>query len=81
MSRGAYHQKRRGDHIPPRLDAILRALGGGRIVLVGDLAKELNVIERTLRRDLSMLREMGHRIDSSPGPGGGVMLRQQEQRP
>lgn len=72
MSRGAYH-KRPVAH--PRLEAILDALGDGRIVLVADLAKELNVIERTLRRDLAMLREMGHRIDGSPGRGGGVMLR------
>lgn len=40
------------------------------------LAGELGVSGRTVRRDLSALREAGHAITSEPGRGGGVRLEQ-----
>lgn len=51
----------------PRHDAILQALGGGRIVPVADLAAELGVVERTVRRDIEALRDLGHRLTLGSG--------------
>ncbi|MCW4386278.1 YafY family transcriptional regulator [Salinibacterium sp. SYSU T00001] len=39
-----------------------------------ELARRLGVTERTLRRDVERLRELGYRIESSPGASGGYRL-------
>lgn len=40
----------------------------------GELAERLGVTERTLRRDVDRLRELGYRIAASRGVGGGYQL-------
>ncbi|MFD0776716.1 helix-turn-helix transcriptional regulator, partial [Streptomonospora algeriensis] len=40
-----------------------------------ELAERLGVSERTLRRDVDRLRELGYRVDAAPGVGGGYQLR------
>jgi predicted DNA-binding transcriptional regulator YafY len=40
-----------------------------------DLASRLEVSERTLRRDVDRLRELGYPVDASRGVGGGYQLR------
>ena len=39
-----------------------------------ELAARLGVTERTLRRDIVRLRDLGYRIDSVQGVGGGYRL-------
>lgn len=39
-----------------------------------ELAERLGVTERTVRRDVERLRELGYRIESSPGTAGGYRL-------
>ncbi|NLP84165.1 WYL domain-containing protein [Microbacterium sp. CFH 90308] len=39
-----------------------------------ELAGRLGVTERTVRRDVERLRELGYRIESSPGSAGGYRL-------
>ena len=39
-----------------------------------DLALRLGVTERTLRRDIERLRELGYRVESMPGVAGGYRL-------
>lgn len=39
-----------------------------------ELASRLGVTERTVRRDVDRLRELGYRIESSPGAAGGYRL-------
>lgn len=51
-------------------------LRGGEPTTVEALAERLGVSGRTVRRDLATLRETGMPIESEPGPGGGVVLRQ-----
>ena len=41
---------------------------------VGDLARQLGVSERTISRDLSLMRDQGMQIDADRGRGGGVRL-------
>ena len=41
---------------------------------VGDLAREHGVSERTIARDISLMREQGMQIDADRGRGGGVRL-------
>ncbi|MFF2861411.1 helix-turn-helix transcriptional regulator [Streptomyces rubiginosohelvolus] len=36
-----------------------------------ELARHLDVTERTVRRDVDRLRELGYGVESVPGPGGG----------
>ncbi|MEU0136867.1 WYL domain-containing protein [Streptomyces sp. NPDC006296] len=36
-----------------------------------ELARHLDVTERTVRRDIDRLRELGYGVESVPGPGGG----------
>ncbi|WP_424920545.1 helix-turn-helix transcriptional regulator [Streptomyces sp. wa13] len=36
-----------------------------------DLARHLDVTDRTVRRDIDRLRELGYGVESVPGPGGG----------
>ena len=39
-----------------------------------ELAERLGVTERTVRRDVERLRDLGHRIESTPGAAGGYRL-------
>ncbi|WP_017570717.1 helix-turn-helix transcriptional regulator, partial [Nocardiopsis halotolerans] len=40
----------------------------------GDLAERMAVNERTVRRDVARLRELGYGVESDPGPWGGYSL-------
>nr|WP_300150155.1 transcriptional regulator [Propionicimonas sp.] len=40
-----------------------------------ELAERLGVTERTVRRDVERLRDLGYRIESTPGVAGGYRLR------
>jgi predicted DNA-binding transcriptional regulator YafY len=40
-----------------------------------ELAAELGVTDRTVRRDVARLRDLGYAVDSAPGPDGGYRLR------
>lgn len=40
----------------------------------GELAERLEVTERTLRRDVDRLRELGYPVDATPGKYGGYRL-------
>ncbi|WP_333775256.1 helix-turn-helix transcriptional regulator [Streptomyces sp. IBSBF 3136] len=40
-----------------------------------ELAERIQVTDRTVRRDVSRLRELGYSVDSDPGPWGGYRLR------
>lgn len=40
-----------------------------------ELAERMEVTERTVRRDVARLRELGYAVDSDPGPWGGYRLR------
>jgi predicted DNA-binding transcriptional regulator YafY len=40
-----------------------------------ELAAELGVTDRTVRRDVTRLRELGYAVDSAPGRHGGYQLR------
>lgn len=39
-----------------------------------ELAQRLGVTERTIRRDVERLRELGYRVESTPGAAGGYRL-------
>lgn len=41
----------------------------------GELADRMAVTERTVRRDIAKLRELGYVVESDPGPWGGYRLR------
>ncbi|MCX5336359.1 YafY family protein [Streptomyces sp. NBC_00140] len=41
----------------------------------GELADHMTVTERTVRRDVAKLRELGYGVESDPGPWGGYRLR------
>lgn len=41
----------------------------------GELAERIEVTERTVRRDIARLRELGYAVESDPGPWGGYRLR------
>ncbi|MCX4095164.1 helix-turn-helix transcriptional regulator [Nocardia sp. alder85J] len=43
-------------------------------ISASELARRLGVTERTARRDIGQLRELGYRIDAAPGRGGGYRL-------
>ncbi|GAB7191845.1 YafY family protein [Kineococcus sp. NUM-3379] len=51
--------------------AVLQARPG---TTAGELARRLGVTERTARRDVAHLRDLGYRIDSEPGRSGGYTL-------
>lgn len=54
-----------------QLQALLRAREQA---TVAELARELEVSERTVLRDLATLRDHGTPLDSQSGPGGGIRL-------
>ncbi|WP_329416450.1 YafY family transcriptional regulator [Streptomyces sp. NBC_00704] len=41
----------------------------------GELADRMDVTDRTVRRDIARLRELGYGVESDPGPWGGYRLR------
>ncbi len=47
----------------------------------GELADELGVSERTLRRDVERLRSLGYPVDAARGTGGGYQLRAGQRLP
>ncbi|RKS08128.1 putative DNA-binding transcriptional regulator YafY [Nocardiopsis sp. Huas11] len=40
----------------------------------GELAERMDVTERTVRRDITRLRDLGYDVESEPGPWGGYRL-------
>lgn len=46
-----------------------------------ELAAELGVTSRTLRRDVERLRNLGYTVDAEPGQGGGYALRRGQALP
>jgi predicted DNA-binding transcriptional regulator YafY len=57
-----------------RLDALNALLCDGQTHHVSDMARALAVSERTVARDLALLRGRGIELDSEAGRGGGVRL-------
>ncbi|MEJ2870064.1 WYL domain-containing protein [Actinomycetospora sp. OC33-EN08] len=53
---------------------LLSLLGTGRTRSGAELCARLEVSERTLRRDVEVLREMGYAVDPVKGVGGGYRL-------
>lgn len=58
-----------------RLLSLLTVLQSRRDWPAAALAGRLDVSERTIRRDVDRLRELGYEIDASRGPAGGYRLR------
>ncbi|MBD2765854.1 WYL domain-containing protein [Kocuria sp. cx-455] len=60
----------------------LLSLLGHRAVWSGpELAAELGVTPRTLRRDVDRVRNLGYTVDAEPGQGGGYALRRGQALP
>jgi predicted DNA-binding transcriptional regulator YafY len=59
---------------PARLLRLLSLLSARTTWTCGELAEGLAVTDRTVRRDVARLRELGYRIESDPGPWGGYRL-------
>ncbi|MFC3502109.1 helix-turn-helix transcriptional regulator [Micromonospora krabiensis] len=57
-----------------RLLRLLALLQDGRDRSGADLAERLDVTTRTVRNDVERLRELGYRVESRPGVGGGYRL-------
>jgi predicted DNA-binding transcriptional regulator YafY len=57
-----------------RLLRLLTVLSGGRSWTCAELAGQLGVTGRTVRRDVARLRELDYGIESLPGPWGGYRL-------
>lgn len=57
-----------------RILALLNLLQTHRHWAGAELSERLGVTGRTLRRDIERLRELGYRIESVPGAGGGYRL-------
>jgi predicted DNA-binding transcriptional regulator YafY len=55
-----------------RLDALVAHLRGRGSASMGDLAEELGVTVRTIRRDVAVLRARGLDIEGERGRGGGI---------
>jgi len=58
-----------------RRSSVLATLKEQRPVTISAIAEQLDVTVHTIYRDLDFLRDMGHRIDTCPGVGGGVRIR------
>ena len=56
-----------------RRDRLLNLLYRGSTT-VPTVADTLGVSERTVYRDIAALRDAGHHIQATPGPGGGVRV-------
>ena len=59
---------------PTRLLRLLTLLSSRAGWTGAELAERLEVTERTLRRDITRLRELGYPIDATTGPYGGYQL-------
>lgn len=57
-----------------RLDELIGILRSGDHHTVSVIAKQLNVSDRTIMRDLNVLREKGYPIETDQGRGGGLRL-------
>ncbi|XYH93638.1 helix-turn-helix transcriptional regulator [Sorangium sp. So ce1128] len=57
-----------------RLLKLLSLLQSRRFWTGGDLARELEITERSLRRDVNRLRSLGYPVHAAPGIGGGYQL-------
>ncbi|MET8412542.1 YafY family protein [Streptomyces sp. NPDC005195] len=57
-----------------RLLRLVSLLSARPLWTCGELAERMAVTERTVRRDVARLRELGYGIDSDPGPWGGYRL-------
>ncbi len=57
-----------------RLLKLLGLLEGRIDWTAGDLARRLEVTTRTVRRDISRLRDLGYPVEAVAGPGGGYRL-------
>ncbi|MEU7552676.1 YafY family protein [Streptomyces sp. NPDC044571] len=57
-----------------RLLRLLSLLQAHREWTGADLAEQLGVTPRTVRRDVDRLRELGYPVNASPGTGGGYQL-------
>ena len=53
---------------------LLSVLGTGRLTSAAELAERLDVSERTIRRDVETLRDLGYRVTTVTGVGGGYRL-------
>lgn len=61
-------------HRTERLDLILRRLIDRPGITVKELCREFDLSERSLYRDLNLLKSQGHPIEGSVGRGGGIRL-------
>jgi predicted DNA-binding transcriptional regulator YafY len=59
---------------PGRMLALLALLQHGPSWTGAELAARLEVTERTVRRDVDRLRELGYPVEASPGVSGGYQL-------
>ncbi|GAB3445606.1 YafY family protein [Streptomonospora sediminis] len=57
-----------------RLLRLVALLGARPSWTCGELAGRMEVTERTVRRDIARLRELGYAVESDPGPWGGYSL-------
>jgi predicted DNA-binding transcriptional regulator YafY len=64
-----------------RILALLNLLQSHRQWAGPELADRLGVTERTLRRDVDRIRELGYRVDAVRGPAGGYRLEAGSQLP
>lgn len=64
-----------------RLLALLSLLQSDREWPAPELASRLSISERTVRRDIDRLRELGYAIDTTRGPDGGYRLAAGERLP
>ncbi|WP_416484687.1 helix-turn-helix transcriptional regulator [Streptomyces sp. CL12] len=58
-----------------RLLGLLNLLSSRPSWTCAELARSLKVTDRTVRRDIARLRELGYSVDSEAGPWGGYRLR------
>ncbi|GLY64939.1 DeoR family transcriptional regulator [Amycolatopsis taiwanensis] len=61
-------------HTSARLLRLLSLLSSGRSWTCPELAAQLEITDRTVRRDIARLRELGYGIESTAGPWGGYRL-------
>ncbi len=66
--------KKNNIHRFERLETLKARMKSGDPTTIADLANELLVSERTIARDIQLLRDQGLPIDSERGRGGGVRL-------
>lgn len=59
---------------PARLLSLLGLLQATRTWSGPELAERLAVTGRTIRQDITRLRDLGYAVDAVPGPGGGYRL-------